>query len=106
MAATAQACSEPMADADVRPSGSPVPSDLTAVRQAWRQSRPAPDLRSAALAAALRGFACQGREAGMPIATLLRALDALARRDDGEAGFERVREWAGTQVIRAYFRAD
>jgi hypothetical protein len=38
---------------------------------------------------------------------VLRVLDRLAPGvvggDDSEPGFDRVRDWAGTQVIRAYY---
>lgn len=79
---------------------------LAEVRQAWRVARRGPDPHADGFAQALRAFARDGRARGASVAALLRALDGLVRRDDGEPGFERVREWAGTQVIRAYYRAD
>jgi hypothetical protein len=79
---------------------------LAEVRQAWRAARRRTDPHAEGLARALHAFARDGRARGAPVAALLQALDGLVRRDDGEPGFERVREWAGTQVIRAYYRAD
>lgn len=80
---------------------------LDAVRRAWRATTVDLDPRSDALALALHAFAKDGRARGASVESLLRALDRLARasagRDEREPGFAAVREWAGTQVIRAYY---
>jgi hypothetical protein len=94
------------ADADVRDASQPVPPGLASVRLAWREARRSGEPRGEPLAAALRAYARRARAEGASVASLLLALDALARRDDGEPDFARVREWAGAEVIRAYFRAD
>lgn len=85
---------------------------LGAVRDAWRNARAAHESRSDALILALRMFARDGHARGVPIASLLRSLDSLVRPEPAELlgpdsdGFDAVRAWAGTEVIRAYYRAD
>ena len=80
---------------------------LDGVRRAWRATADDVDPRGEPLARALRAFAREGRARGALVGALLRALDRLAcplgRDDEPEPGFERVRDWAGTQVIRAYY---
>lgn len=73
--------------------------------EAWQRARAAADPRGEALAQALCAVAREARAGGAPVTALLRALDRLAAADGGAAaGFARVRAWAGTEVIRAYFR--
>ena len=81
---------------------------LAAVRDAWARLRAELDPRGDALALALAIFARDGRARGVPVAALLRALDSLIRptAEMEGVGFARVREWAGTQVNRADYRAD
>ena len=80
---------------------------LDLVRQAWRATAADTDPRADRLALALHAFARDGRARGAPVESLLGALDRLSRWvghvDDVEPGFERVRDWAGTVVIRAYY---
>lgn len=82
---------------------------LDLVRRAWRATPDDVDPRTGALALALSAFAKDGRARGATVESLLHALDRLTRsvagRDESEPGFARVREWAGTQVIRAYYGA-
>ena len=82
---------------------------LSAVREAWRNASLAHDARSPALDLALRAYARDGRARGASVGSLLRALDALVRpHEGGDAGLDlpTLREWAGTQVIRSYYRDD
>ena len=82
---------------------------LSAVREAWRTACLRHDLRSPALDLALRAFARDGRARGASVGSLLRALDALVRPADGsDSGLDvpTLREWAGTQVIRSFYRDD
>ena len=78
---------------------------LDAVRRAWRSVAADVDPRIDALALALHAFARDGRARGASVESLLRALDRLAHPPIGEPepGFTYVREWAGTEVIRAYY---
>ena len=82
---------------------------LSAVREAWRTACALRDPRAPALDLALRAFARDGRARGASVGSLLRALDALVRpTDGGDSGLDvpTLREWAGTQVIRSYYRDD
>ena len=82
---------------------------LSAVREAWHSACHLRDPRSPALDFALRAFARDGRARGASVGTLLRALDALVRPADGsDPGLDAplLREWAGTQVIRSFYRDD
>jgi hypothetical protein len=82
---------------------------LTAIREAWQHARAAYDAAPPALVVAVAAFAHDGRARGVPVETLLRALDtAICRAPAGERGLDhgRVREWAGTQLIRSYYCAD
>jgi len=84
---------------------------LAAVRAAWRDALEAQDPRAQALGLALCLFARDGHARGLPVATLLHALDGLVRPARGGdrselAAVEQLRAWAGTQVIRAYYGAD
>ena len=98
------------------PSHDPAPREpsvrglyLTAVREAWHRALDAREMRSDGLALALWAYARDGRARGVSVATLLRALDLLVRPVPGRdpaPDVDRVREWAGTQVICAYYRAD
>ncbi|MDF1503952.1 hypothetical protein [Roseisolibacter sp. H3M3-2] len=84
----------------------PAAAAVAGVRAAWQLARRDADPHAEPFAQALRAYARDAHAGGVPVSALLQALDGLVRRDDGEPGFERVREWAGSQVIRAYFRAD
>jgi hypothetical protein len=105
-----------MPSQSVQSSNSPEPREpaargpyLSAVREAWRRARDSHDPHSDALAFALSVFARDGRARGQSVASLLRTLDSLvrpARGGDAALDFDNVREWAGTQVIRAYYQAD
>ena len=82
---------------------------IGAVRDAWRAASLLPDPHSPTLQGALRAFAHDGRARGASVGSLLRALDALVRpHEGGDAGLDvpTLREWAGTQVIRSYYRDD
>lgn len=81
---------------------------LGAVRVAWRRARAGEEPRADALALALRVFARDGRARGATVESLLRALDGVVRSVDGPEAddADRVRDWAGTQVIRAYYCDD
>jgi hypothetical protein len=82
---------------------------LGAVREAWRNACLLSDPRSPALDLALRAFARDGRARGASVGSLLRALDSLVRPPDGkDSGLDvpMLREWAGTQVIRSFYRDD
>jgi hypothetical protein len=82
---------------------------LSAVRDAWRNACLLHDPRSPALDFALRAFARDGRARGASVGSLLRALDALVRPANGgdlELDVPSLREWAGTQVIRSFYRDD
>jgi hypothetical protein len=82
---------------------------LAAVRSAWRLARAADDASHPALALALAAYARDGRARGVPVATLLRALDTVVRPQhggDAALDFGDARAWAGTQLIRDYYRAD
>ncbi len=82
---------------------------LSAVREAWRSACLLSDPRAPALDLALRAFARDGRARGASVGSLLRALDALVRpTEGGDAGLDvpTLREWAGTQVIRSFYRDD
>lgn len=83
---------------------------LAAVRQAWLTARGAYDATPAAVDRAVAAYARDGRERGAPVETLLRGLDAVIGAEPGvdAEGVDpvRVRQWAGTQLIRAYYRAD
>jgi hypothetical protein len=87
---------------------------FTAVREAWRRARHALPLTAGpgeeggrrVLALALAAYARDGRARGVPVATLLRALDTVVRPQDGgdptlDAGGARA--WAGSALIRAYY---
>jgi hypothetical protein len=80
-----------------------------AVREAWRRARDAHDPEHPALGLALAAYARDGRARGVPVQTLLRALDTIVRPHEGGdpalAGGA-LREQAGTLLIRAYYRAD
>lgn len=98
------------------PEQQPAPSEwapkgpyLGAVREAWRNACRLSDPRSPALDLALRAFARDGRARGASVGSLLRALDSLVRPPDGgdtELDVPTLREWAGTQVIRSFYRDD
>jgi hypothetical protein len=82
---------------------------FAAVGRAWRAACDAFDPGHAALALALAAYARDGRERGVPVAVLLRALDTVVRPADGgdpalDAGGIRAR--AGTALIRAYYGGD
>ncbi len=80
-----------------------------AVREAWRRARAAHDAEHAGLCLALAAYAHDGRARGVPVATLLRALDTVVRPDQGgdaALDFARARETAGTRLIRSYYQAD
>jgi hypothetical protein len=80
-----------------------------AVRDAWRRALAAQDPEHPALRLALAAYACDGRARGVPIETLLRALDTVVRPaqgGDAALDFGRARERAGTMLIRSYYRAD
>ena len=82
---------------------------LIAVREAWRRAHASHDADDVALALALAAYARDGRARGVPVATLLRALDIVvcpARGGDARLDFGRAREVAGTQLIRSYYRGD
>ena len=82
---------------------------LLAVKEAWRAARDACQLRDPRLARALAAYAPDGRARGGPVTTLLRALDILLNAPDGAhpaLDFGRMREWAGTLVIRRYYVAE
>jgi hypothetical protein len=80
---------------------------VDAVRRAWRATAADVDPRTDALVLALHALARDARARGASIGSVLRVLDRLAPGvvggDDSEPGFDRVRDWAGTQVIRAYY---
>ena len=80
---------------------------VDAVRRAWRLTGAASDPHTDALRLALHALGKDGRARGASITSLLQALDRLAGtrapRHDTEPGFDRVREWAGTELIRAYY---
>ena len=80
-----------------------------ALRAAWRTASEARDGEHPALALAVAAFARDGRARGAPVELLLRALDTIVRPQlggDAALDFASVREWAGTQLIRAYYQAD
>jgi hypothetical protein len=86
---------------------------FAAVRRAWRAACEAGDPDRPELALALATFGCDGRARGVPVETLLRALDTIVHEADAErlelsaAGTRAsAREWAGERVIRAYCAAD
>ena len=83
---------------------------LAAVREAWLHARAAFDAAPPGLAFAIAAFARDGCARRIPVETLLRALDVVIGPEAGAvpAGVDhvRVREWAGTHLIRSYFRAD
>lgn len=82
---------------------------LAAVRTAWQHALAAGDPSHPALALALATYARDGRARGVPVAILLRALDMVVRAHHGgdpALDFGNARAWAGTQVIRDYYRAD
>jgi hypothetical protein len=82
---------------------------LAAVRDAWERARAAHDSEHPALCLALAAYARDGRARGVPVEVLLRALDTVVRPErggDAVLDFGRVREVAGTQLIRSYYRAD
>ena len=100
-------------NADVRPArpelrdaASPY---LAAVHHAWREVCATSEPRSDALRLALHALARDARARGLAVSALLRMLDQLTKpRSPADAetpGFDRVREWAGTEVIRAYYGA-
>lgn len=105
---------DPVAAAGSPPDARRLPADadspaLTAVREAWTTARRARDEQHPALRRALAAFARDGRARGIPVAALLQALDTLVRPGQGgdpTLDFQRVREAAGTAVIRAYYQAD
>ena len=77
------------------------------LQAAWERTRARVDPRSEVLADALHTVAREARTRGAPVTALLRALDRLAAMDGGaDGGFARVRAWAGTEIIRAYYRDD
>jgi hypothetical protein len=78
---------------------------LRAVRRAWRAAPRGSDPRGIALSLALRAYAKDGRARGAPVEALLRALDRLTHPALGDAPPEAapVREWAGVEIIRAYY---
>lgn len=97
--------------ADV-PQERPQPPDagspyLAAVHRAWREVCATTEPRSDALRLALHALARDARARGLAVQSLLKALDQLTKpptpADAATPGFERVREWAGTEVIRAYY---
>jgi hypothetical protein len=80
---------------------------LAAVREAWQRAHAAHDADDPALALALAAYARDGRARGVPVATLLRALDIVvcpARGGDARLNFGRARETAGTWLIRSYYQ--
>jgi hypothetical protein len=80
-----------------------------AVREAWQVAGRAGNAHHPALALAIAAYARDGHARGVPVQTLLRALDTVVRPErGGEAAldFGRAREVAGTLLIRSYFRAD
>jgi hypothetical protein len=82
---------------------------LAAVREAWRRAHAAHDADDPALGLALAVYARDGRARGVPVTTLLRALDIVvcpAQGGDAHLNFGRAREAAGTQLIRSYYRGD
>ena len=79
-----------------------------AVRDAWRLALRAHDAHHPALALAIAAYARDGHARGVPIQTLLRALDTVVRPDrggDAALDFGTAREVAGTLLIRSYYRA-
>lgn len=67
-----------------------------AVREAWRRAREAHDAEHPALRLAVAAYAGDGRARGVPIETLLRALDTVMRpADDGHPAL-------ASDAIRAY----
>jgi hypothetical protein len=80
-----------------------------AVREAWQRAHAANDAHDPGLGLALAAYARDGRARGVPVATLLRALDIVvcpARGGEAHLNFGRVREAAGTCLIRSYYRGD
>jgi hypothetical protein len=80
---------------------------LAAVREAWQRAHAAHDADDPALGLALAAYARDGRARGVPVATLLRALDIVvcpARGGDARLNFGRAREAAGTWLIRSYYQ--
>ena len=78
--------------------------ELGALCSRWQQVGASLDPRSESLVDALRDLACSARASGTPITAVLRALDRLCTADRDQApDFRRVRAWAGSEVIRAYF---
>jgi len=93
------------AAAPTGPASSEAAVNQAVLCEAWQRARAAADPRGDELARALRAVAREARAGGAPVTALLRALDRLAAADgDAAAGFARVRAWAGTEVIRAYYR--
>ena len=100
---------EPSFDQPPVPHAAPAPRSpyVDAVRRAWRQASAASDPQTDALRLALNALGKDGRARGASITSLLHALDRLAGTrsplHEAEPGFDRVREWAGTELIRAYY---
>jgi hypothetical protein len=80
-----------------------------AVREAWRLARAAGDDGRVRLSLALAVYARDGRARGVPVATLLRALDTIVAPHaggDDALDYGGARAWAGSALIRAYYRDD
>ncbi|GLC23797.1 hypothetical protein [Roseisolibacter agri] len=80
---------------------------LAAVHRAWRDVCTTTEPRSDTLRLALHALARDARARGLGVQSLLKLLDQLTKprspADAATPGFDRVREWAGTEVIRAYY---
>jgi hypothetical protein len=76
------------------------------VRAAWVQGCRAHVAQHPPLRAALDELARTARGAALPVADVLRTLDAVCRPHaggDAALDWDHVREWAGHVVIRAYY---
>ena len=80
-----------------------------AVRDAWAAGRAAHDPQYPPLERELERLARTARGRDVPVAEVLRTLDAVCRAPLGGSAaldWDNVREWAGRVVIRAYYRGD